>query len=76
LTALTQFAGTAGPRPDPAIQAQVEDYIVEQYALGRSLRDLAALTDRSFSAVRNILAKRHVTRREPGATPLHATATG
>jgi hypothetical protein len=36
--ALPAFAGSASPRPDPAVQAQVEAYIVEQYGLGRSLR--------------------------------------
>ena len=50
-----EFAGSASPRPNPAVQAQVEDFIVEQYTAGRSLRQLAELTDRSFSAVRNIL---------------------
>ncbi len=61
------FAGTASPRPDPVVQAQVERYVVEQYASGRSLRGLAELTDRSFSAVRNILGKHGVHRRARGA---------
>jgi hypothetical protein len=51
---LPEFRGTASPRPDPAVQARVEAFIVEQYEAGRSLRQLAELTDRSFSAVRNI----------------------
>jgi hypothetical protein len=34
---------------------------------GRSLRELAELTDRSFSAVRNILTRRGVHRRTAGA---------
>jgi hypothetical protein len=57
LRPLPEFARTAGPRPDPAVQARVEAFIVEHYAAGRSLRELAELTDRSFSAVRNILAR-------------------
>jgi hypothetical protein len=71
---MPQFAGTAAPRPDPAVQARVEAFIVEQYATGRSLRELAELTDRSFSAVRNILTKRGVRRRSAGAAAVHAGA--
>jgi hypothetical protein len=70
LRALPEFAGTASPRPDPAVQARVEAFIVEQYAAERSLRELAELTDRSFSAVRNILARRAVHRRGVGAAAL------
>lgn len=68
LRPLPEFAGTASPRPDPAIQARVERFVVEQYQGGRSLREIAELTDRSFSAVRNILAKHGVVRREVGAS--------
>src|SRR4051794_12315786 len=67
LRPLPEFAGSARSRPDPAVQAVVERFIVEQYAAGRSLRELAELTDRSFSAVRNILTRRGVRRREAGA---------
>lgn len=48
LRPLPEFAGTASPRPDPMVQARVEAFIVEQYAAGRSLRQLAELTGRSF----------------------------
>jgi hypothetical protein len=71
LRPLPEFAGTASPRPDPAVQARVEAFIVEQYAAGRSLRELSELTDRSFSAVRNILNRRGVHRRGAGAPELH-----
>jgi hypothetical protein len=54
------------------VQARVEVFIVEQYRAGRSLRELSELTDRSFSAVRNILSRHGVHRRTSGATPLHA----
>jgi hypothetical protein len=40
---------------------------VEQYAVGRSLRELSELTDRSLSAVRNILDRRGIRRRGSGA---------
>jgi hypothetical protein len=70
LRPLPEFAGTASPRPDPATQARVEIFVVEQYAAGRSLRELAELTDRSFSAVRNILRRHGVHRRGTGAAVL------
>jgi predicted HTH domain antitoxin len=55
------------------VQARVETFIVEQYEAGRSLRQLAELTDRSFSAVRNILTRRSVRRRSSGAAVLRAS---
>ena len=67
LRPLPEFAGTAVSRPDPAVQARVETFVLEQYAAGRSLREIAELTDRSFSAVRNILGKHGVQRRGSGA---------
>jgi hypothetical protein len=67
LRPLPEFAGTAHSRPDPAVQARVERFVLDQYAAGRSLRVLAELTDRSFSAVRNILDKHGVRRRAAGA---------
>ncbi|WP_233517398.1 helix-turn-helix domain-containing protein [Geodermatophilus marinus] len=70
LQPLPEFVGTASPRPDPAAQARVEMFIVEQYAAGRSLRQLPELTDRSFSAVRNILTRHGVHRRGAGAEAL------
>ena len=75
LKALPEFAGTATTRPDPAVQRRVEAFIVEQYAAGRSLRELAELTDRSFSAVRNILDRHSVKRREAGAEPLRRSVS-
>ncbi len=67
LRPLPEFAGTAVSRPDPAVQARVEAFVLEQYAGGRSLREIAELTDRSHSAVRNILDKHGVHRRGRGA---------
>ncbi|MGY1706411.1 helix-turn-helix domain-containing protein [Geodermatophilus sp. SYSU D00697] len=66
------FAGTASPRLDPDVQAQVERFVVEQYASGRSLRELAELTGRSFSAVQKILDRHGVRRRGVGAARLPA----
>jgi hypothetical protein len=70
LRPLPEFRDSASPRPDPAVQARVEAFIVEQYQAGQSLRQLAELTDRSFSAVRNIPTRRRVQRRSSGAAVL------
>jgi hypothetical protein len=69
LRPLPEFAGTAVPRPDPAVQARVEAFVLEQYAGGRSLREIAELTDRSHGGVRNILDRHGVQRRFAGALP-------
>lgn len=76
LKPLPEFKGTAGPRPSPQVQARVERFILDGYAEGRSLRELSELTDRSFSAVRNILQKHGVTRRATGAPGTQAGPTG
>ncbi|MDP9458691.1 MAG: helix-turn-helix domain-containing protein [Actinomycetota bacterium] len=56
------------------MEARVEAFIVEQYAAGRSLRELSELTDRSFSAVRNVLDRRGIRRRGSGATTVRPDA--
>jgi hypothetical protein len=68
LRALPQFLGTAavGTRADPALV----DFVLAQYRAGRSLREIADLTDRSFSTIRKILNSRGVPRRERGAPQL------
>ncbi len=70
LKPLPRFAGTAQPgaRSDPTLRA----FIVEQYRAGRSLRDIAALTARSHSAVRNHLERAGELRRDVGAPPIDA----
>jgi helix-turn-helix protein len=72
LRPLPEFIGTALTRPDPSVQARVERFVLDQYAAGRSLRELAELTDRSFSAVRNTLDKHGVPRRGSGAPSVTA----
>lgn len=64
---LPEFVGTAKSRPDPAVQTRVEAFVVAQYTAGRSLREVAQLTGRSFSTVRYILDKHGVRRRDVGA---------
>jgi hypothetical protein len=73
LRPLPEFAGTASSRPDLAVQARVEHFVVVQNGEWRSLREIAELTDRSFSAVRNILQKHGVVRRETGAAVMSAS---
>jgi hypothetical protein len=66
---LDEFRGTASSRPDPAVQARVEAFIMDQYTCGGlSLRELAELTGRSHSSVRNILDRHQIRRRAVGAT--------
>jgi hypothetical protein len=62
---LPRFLGTARPgaRADPELLA----FVVEQYEQGKSLRQIAELTNRSFSAVRNILDRAGLPRRGSGA---------
>ena len=73
---LPDFIGSNQARPDPGMQARVETYVLAQYAAGRSLREIAELTDRSHSAVRNILQRHGVRRRSAGAEPVTDAATG
>jgi hypothetical protein len=68
LRPLPEFAGTAvpGARASAALIA----FVVAEYLGGRSLRQLAELTDRSHGAVRNILQRAGVYRRAAGAPPV------
>ncbi len=69
LRALPEFAGTAqagNPAAD-GVQERLEVFVVEQYRSGRSLREIAELVDRTQTAVRRVLDKHGVRRREPGA---------
>ncbi len=65
LRPLPTFAGTArtGTVPSTERQAQLEAFVVAQYAAGRSLRQIAALVDRSPTAFRRVLDKHRVPRR-------------
>lgn len=57
----------AKARPGARIDPEVRNYIVREYKAGRSLRELAELTGRTHSAVRNVLHRAGVPRRGPGA---------
>jgi hypothetical protein len=67
LQPLPEFRGAATSRPSPELLHRLSSFVVEQYDAGLSLRQIAELTDRSFSAVRRILDSRGVRRRRPGA---------
>ena len=72
LRPLPEFAGTArtGTVPGRELQARLETFIVEEYAAGRSLREIAELVDRTQTAVRRLLDKHQVPRRPAGARPI------
>jgi hypothetical protein len=72
LQPLPRFAGTATSRPDAALLADLEAFVVAEYNVGRSLREIAELTDRSHGGSRNLLQRRGVHRRCAGAQPLRA----
>lgn len=65
LSPLPQFVGSA--HPGRCVSDELKTFVVEQYALGRSLRQIAELTARTHGAVRNILDRAGVPRRGPGA---------
>ena len=71
LQPLPRFAGTGASRPDPALLADLEAFVLTQYRAGRSLRQIAELTDRSHSGIRNLLHRHGVHRRGTGAPPLN-----
>ncbi|MGY1659648.1 helix-turn-helix domain-containing protein [Geodermatophilus sp. SYSU D00705] len=72
LRPLPQFAGTArsGTTAANGAQVQHEAFVVEQYRLGRSLREIGELADRSQTAIRRVLDKHGVQRRPAGAAVL------
>lgn len=65
LQPLADFVNTnrSGVRPPAALV----EFVAAQYQAGRSLREIAELTDRSHGAVRNILDRLGVQRRGAGA---------
>ena len=69
LRPLPTFAGTArsGTVLSQRLQAQLEAFVLGEYAAGRSLRQIAELIDRSPTAVRRVLDKHRVPRRAVGA---------
>lgn len=66
---LPQFVGTATIKQTPAQRVALLDYVEQCYREGKSLRVLAAETDRTQAAIRQALDQRDVPRRGPGAPP-------
>lgn len=64
---LPQFQGTAGVRQSAEQRRALLDFVSQGYRAGLSLRELAALSDRSQTAVRRALAQAGVPLRAPGA---------
>lgn len=64
---LPQFRGTAAKRQTPQQRQELIEFVSAEYRAGRSLRELAALTDRSQTAVRRALDQGGVKLRGPGA---------
>ncbi|WP_114905346.1 helix-turn-helix domain-containing protein [Ornithinimicrobium murale] len=67
---LPEFVGSATIRQTPEQRARLIEFVSREYQAGRSLRELAGLTDRTQTAVRRALARAQVQTRGPGAPPL------
>lgn len=75
LKALPEFVGTAVTRPTPEQRTRLVDFVAAGYLEGRSLRELAELTDRTQTAIRGALAQAQVPLRGSGAPPLRPDPT-
>ncbi|MGL5825734.1 MAG: helix-turn-helix domain-containing protein [Nocardioides sp.] len=67
LEPLPQFRGTALVRQTPEQRAALIEFVAREYQAGKSLRELAALSDRSQTAIRRALAQAGLSPRQPGA---------
>ncbi|EAP98667.1 hypothetical protein JNB_00825 [Janibacter sp. HTCC2649] len=76
LEPLAQFQGTNTVRQTPVQRRVLVEFVSREYAAGRSLRQIAELTDRTQSAVRRALDQAGVPRRGAGAPPLSARPAG
>lgn len=76
LEPLPQFRGTAGTRQTPQQRAALLEYVAREYRDGRSLRELAQLTDRTQTAIRRALDQAGVPRRGRGAQPAYRLSDG
>ena len=71
LKPLPQFQGTATTRQSPEQRAALLRFVAGEYTSGRSLREIAELTDRTQSAIRRALDQAGVPRRGRGAQPIN-----
>jgi hypothetical protein len=72
LETLPQCRGTNTSRRTPAQREELLTFVAEQYDAGRSLRELAELTGRTQTAIRQALDEARIHRRPPCA--YHASA--
>ncbi|MER7070988.1 helix-turn-helix domain-containing protein [Terrabacter sp. NPDC000476] len=72
LEVLPEFVGTASTHQTPEQRARLIAFCAEQYADGRSIRQLAELTGRTQTAVRRALDQAGVHRRGRGAPSIRA----
>lgn len=70
LKALPEFKGTATTRQTPQQRQRLVQFCATEYRAGRSIHELAELTDRSQSAVRRALSQAGVQLRGRGAYPI------
>ncbi|WP_436008050.1 helix-turn-helix domain-containing protein [Knoellia sp. LjRoot47] len=68
--------GTSGVRQTREQRDQLVGFVAEQYAAGRSLRELGELTGRTQTAIRRALDEAGVPRRGPGAQRVHERRQG
>lgn len=67
LDPLPRFTASSGTRQTSDQRADLLAFVAAEYASGRSLRELAELTDRTQTAVRRALDQAGVARRPSGA---------
>ena len=65
LKPLEEFKGSVTVRQSPEQRARLIAFAAEQYVAGRSLRQIAELTDRTQTAIRRALAAAGVPTRGP-----------
>ncbi|WP_457622844.1 helix-turn-helix domain-containing protein [Nocardioides secundeburneus] len=70
LEPLARFRGSATIKPSPHQRAEFVAFVVSGYQAGRSLRQIAELTDRTQTAVRRALDQAGIPRRARGAARL------
>lgn len=71
LEPLPSFRGTATIKQSAQQRRTLIAFVAREYQAGRSLRELAELTDRSQTAIRRALDEAGVPRRGRGATPVN-----
>jgi uncharacterized protein YjiS (DUF1127 family) len=67
---LPEFVGTNVIKPTAEQRAHLLAYVAREYPSGRSLRELAELTDRSQTAIRRALDELGIPRRQRGAAAI------